>query len=261
MIRPPVEALGDPARVVETVLGCRPEDVAPRVVVTPFVPLSSFRRHAPEPLADLNPRFFFQGFTAAFEGVPVTVVHTGVGPTRVGDCLGALALTPARRVLFVGAVGGLGDDLALGDWFLPTAVADGEGYTRYVREGFGAVVAGAEPVPVPEPPGLGPFLEDRGGRVARGPVFTVGPITFESEENLRLLAARGYRAIEMELSAFYAAAAALGLEPACLTYVSDLPLRSSLWAEKTPAETEALRAAWRAAPRFALEWLCGQGEG
>jgi len=256
MIRPPVDALGDPGRVVATVLGCRPDEVAPRVVVTPFVPLSSFRRHVEELTADLNPRFFFRGFTAVFQGEPVTVVHTGVGPTRVGDCLAALALTPARKALFVGAVGGLADHLELGDWFLPVAVADGEGYTRYVREGFRRVVDGAHPFEVRVPEDLRRFLEDRGGRVHAGRVFTVGPVSFESEENLRLLKARGYDALEMELSAFYSACQALGLDGAALTYVSDLPLRSPLWTEKTPAETDALRTAWRAAPRLALEWLC-----
>ncbi len=252
-----VPELGDPARVVRVVFGCAPGDVAERVVVTPFIPLGAFRRHVAGPVTELSPRFFYRGFSAIFEGVPVTVILAGVGPSRVGDCLGFLSLTPARTVLFVGAVGGIAPDLGIGDWFVPRETADGEGYARYVREGFGAVVGSAPVVPVPEGPraGLLGFLRRRGLRVHEGRVYTIGSITFESPRNLGALARAGYRAIEMELSAFFAAGSRHGLEAAALTYVSDLPLRSSLWDEKPPDEETRLREAYRAAPRLALEWI------
>ncbi len=255
-----VPDLGDPARVVRVVFGCAPGDVAERVVVTPFIPLGAFRRHVAGPVTELSPRFFYRGFSARFDGAPVTVILTGVGPSRVGDCLGFLSLTPARTVLFVGAVGGIGQGQGIGEWFLPREAADGEGYARYVREGFGAVAGSAPGVPVPEGPraSLLGFLRERGLRVHEGRLFTIGSITFESPRNLEALARAGYRAIEMELSAFFAAAGRHGLEAAALTYISDLPLRSSLWDEKAPDEEAALRQAYRAAPRLALEWVAGR---
>ncbi|GAB4257992.1 MAG: hypothetical protein Kow0092_05300 [Deferrisomatales bacterium] len=251
-------ALGDPRRMTRVVFGCAPEEVAPDVIVTPFVPLKAFRRPLEgATFRELAPPFFYKGFTAETQGRRVTVILTGVGPSRVGDCLGFLALTPARRVLFAGAVGGLARGQAIGDWFLPTAAADGEGYTRYVARPFEEVVAGAPTVPADGAlgRGVGPFLEARGWTVHRGPVFTVGSITFESRPNLEALARAGYAALEMELSAFYAAARFHGLDPAALTYVSDLPLESSLWAAKSPEEEAALRRAYRALPGLALEYL------
>lgn len=256
-MRGPPVCLGDPGRVISVVFGCRPEQVAERVVVTPFLPLRAFRREVEGEPVDLSPPFFYKGFTASFGGRPVTVLHAGVGPSRVGDCLGFLSLTPARRILFAGAVGGLAEAHAIGDGFLPVAAADGEGYARYARESFGEVARSAPCLPCASPLGerLGAFLAGRGWTVHRGRVFTVGAITFETEANLRLLARLGYDALEMELSAFYAAAGRYGLEAAALTYVSDLPLRSDLWAPKSASEQEALRRAYRAVPRLALEFL------
>ena len=252
--------LGDPEKVMSIALGCRPEDVAPDVIVTPFLPIKVFRRHLGDQVLELSPPFFYKGLTGVFGEKRVTVILTGVGPSRVGDCLGFLALTPARRVLFAGAVGGLAPGQAIGDFFVPTEAADGEGYTRYVGQAFEDVVRSAPRISSPwgmEDP-LGAFLQDKGLSVRTGRVFTVGSITFESQENLKTLVRLGYDALEMEISAFYAAAQHHGFEASVLTYISDLPLESPLWQQKTEEEEESLRRAYRALPLLALEWLCSR---
>lgn len=254
--------LGDPARVIAVVFGCAPEDVAEDVVLSPFIPLGAFRRYLDDgDGVALAPDFFYRGFTAHFRSRPVTIIATGVGPSRVGDCVGFLSLTPARRVVFVGAVGGLAADHRIGDFFVPTEAADGEGFTRYVDSDFGNLVRTATRYPCAAADGgIRHFLEMQGCAVHAGRVFTIGSIAFETEANLRAVAAAGYDAVEMELSAFYASARHYGLAAEALTYVSDLPLRRDLWSERTVAETEALRRAYRAAPRLALELLqdrCG----
>ncbi len=252
-----VPELGSAGRVIPVVFGCRPDDVARDVILTPFVPLGAFRRRLDEVLVELSPPFFYKGFTGAIGGRRLTVIATGVGPARVGDCVGLLSLTPARRVLFAGAVGGLAATHAIGDFFCPLACADGEGYTRYVERPFRELVAEASMIP--RPSGFGEdvpaFLKRRGWAVHEGRVFTVGCITFESRENLEVIREAGFDALEMELSAFYAAARRHGLEAAVLTYVSDLPLGSSLWEEKSPEERDALRLAYRALPALAMDYL------
>lgn len=248
--------LGDPVKVLEVMLGCGPEDVAENVVVTPFVPLKSFLRHVDEgSVKELNPRFFFKGFTATRKGVPVTVVLTGVGPSRVGDLVSILSLTPARRVIFAGAVGALHPDWSIGDFFLPTRAADGEGYTRYALDDFSRIIATSRLVECATgfTANLKHILEAKGFGVREGKVFTIGSIAFEAPESLELLAASGFDALEMELSAFYSAAAHHGIEAAALTYVSDLPLKSSLWQEKTAEEQTALSKAWRLLPELCIE--------
>ena len=253
--------LGSPQQVVRTVFGCDPEVVSPHVVLSPFVPLKAFRRHVQGIMAELAPPFFFKGFSAVFEERPVTVIHTGVGPSRIGDCLGFLALTPARRVCFAGAVGALNPEYRLGEFFLPTAAADGEGYSRYCREPFPQLAAAAPVVPCPPEVHGGPdaLLAAEALRLHRGRVFTVGSIAFESPENLRTLRDLGFDALEMELSAFYTAAAHHGFEATSLTYVSDLPLTRSLWQEKTAEERDLLRHAYRALPLLALRHAVASG--
>ncbi|MBI5442121.1 MAG: hypothetical protein HY900_13025, partial [Deltaproteobacteria bacterium] len=102
---------------------------------------------------------------------------------------------------------------------------------------------------------LAALLRHRGLPVREGRVFTIGAVAFECRNNLELLARCGFDALEMELSAFYSAAAHHGLRAAALTYVSDLPLSRSLWESKTAEEDEILRGVWRALPRLALEFL------
>lgn len=248
--------LGDPRKVLEVVLGCAPDDIAQDVILTPFLSLEAFRKRlSPEGRVELSPPFFFQGVTGVHRGRRVTAIRTGVGPSRVGDCLSVLALTPARRVVFVGAVGALHPDWAIGDFFLPLEAADGEGFTRYLLQSFGEVIAGAALIGCRGglEGALAEALRRRGACLREGRVFTIGSVAVESQENLRALAGAGFDAVEMELSAFYAAARHHGMESAALTYVSDLPLRSSLWEDKTNDEKDGLRKALRALPDLALE--------
>ncbi|MBI5440968.1 MAG: hypothetical protein HY900_07140 [Deltaproteobacteria bacterium] len=249
--------LGTAEEVTRVVFGCRPEDVAEDVVLSPFVPLKSFERHFDGSAKWLRPDFFYRGLTGIREGRRVTVLLTGVGPSRVGDCLGFLSLTPARRVLFAVAVGGLDPGHCLGDLFVPTEAADGEGYTRYLTRSFREVAETAPRVPCGTELArrAGAFLGGKGCAVRSGAVFTVGSVAFESPENLGALAELGFSAVEMELSAFFAGASYHGLEAAAFTYVSDLPLASSLWQAKSPAEAEALRSAYGSLPALCLEFL------
>jgi purine-nucleoside phosphorylase len=251
-------ALGDPKKVLEITLGCAPEDLPEKVIITPFIPLKSFRRHVDAgSIKELNPQFFFKGFTATHKGVKVAVILTGVGPSRIGDMVSILSLTPVKEVLFAGAVGALHPEWAIGEYFLATGAADGEGFARYMREDFATVVDNSPYVECSfEMEGaLEKFLEKKELPVRVGKVFTIGSIGAESQENLELLAARGFDALEMELSAFYWAAHHHGLKGGALTYISDLPLRSSIWEEKSEAEREAFRDVWRGLPEVCLDFM------
>lgn len=247
--------LGDPARVLEITLGCPPGEIAENVILTPFMHLKSFSRHVEEAsIVPLSPPFFFQGFTAVFKGMRVTVIRTGVGPSRVGDCISFLSLSGARNLLFAGAVGSLRSGWALGDFFLPLTAADGEGYTRYLGRDFGELVDEAAEIPCSGglEGALRETLRERGIAPREGRVFTIGSIAAEAPENLRLLRERGFDALEMELSAFFSAARHHSLPGAALTYISDLPLESSLWEKKSPEEERALREAYGLLPELAL---------
>jgi purine-nucleoside phosphorylase len=247
---------------LEVTLGCPPGEIAENVILTPFMHLKSFSRHVEEAtLVPLSPPFFFQGFTATFRGARVTVIRTGVGPSRVGDCISFLSLSGAKNLLFAGAVGSLRPDWALGDFFLPLTAADGEGYTRYLGRDFGELVSEAPEISCSG--GLESTLREtlkaRGIAPREGRVFTIGSIAAEAPENLLLLRERGFDALEMELSAFFSAARHHGLLGAALTYVSDLPIESSLWEKKAQKEEAALKDAYRLLPELALEFFAALG--
>ncbi len=258
--------LGDPDKVLSLTLGCSPDDIAESVVVTPFIPLKYFRRMMdPETVRELNPRFFFKGVTGVYGGEyggkRITVVLTGVGPSRVGDLVSILSLTPARRVLFVGAVGALHPEWKIGEFFLARTAADGEGYARYCRMDMGELIESAHIVGCRGElhDELESFLVEKGENHRSGSVFTIGSIAHESHENLQALASAGFDVIEMELSAFFEACDHHGFDGAALAYVSDLPITSPVWQDKTPEEEKALKRAWRMTPRLCLEFLASLG--
>ncbi|TLN16175.1 hypothetical protein FDZ71_06880, partial [bacterium] len=87
-------SLGEKTKVLETTFGAPPGKIAANVILTPFVPLRAFSRHADEgTLLELSPPFFFQGLTAMFGGVEISVIRTGIGPSRVGDAISFLSLS------------------------------------------------------------------------------------------------------------------------------------------------------------------------
>ena len=62
---------------------------------------------------------------------PITLVYSGMGAPAAVNALEVARANGARRVVVLGACGGISPDLKVGELVVPTAAVRGEGASRY----------------------------------------------------------------------------------------------------------------------------------
>ncbi|MDD5634886.1 MAG: hypothetical protein PHW46_06390 [Candidatus Omnitrophica bacterium] len=215
--------------------GCEAGEISEDVIITPFVPLKRFHKYCTVK-ASFSGRMY-SSFTGERSGKKFSVIHCGMGDRFLGDAILLLETAKVERILFVGACGGLGD-LGIGDIFVAENAFDGEGFTRYHKNGFdldnifnaGSLTGSDEGYTGL----LRAFLSKRPrneNNVKYGNVFTIGSILAELDTTLQRIEAKGFKGVELEWSAVYHAAKSAGIKASALLFVSDLPLSKPLWGE------------------------------
>ena len=102
------------------------------------------------------------------------------------------------------------------------------------------------------------FLESEnsaGAPYRSGDIFTIGSLLAEKAEDLVALEEKGFAGIDLELSAVYQAARAIGRRASGLVFVSDLPLRLPLWDGKWAAERPGLNKSAAQLGRACMEFI------
>ncbi|MBF0216332.1 MAG: hypothetical protein HQL30_04980 [Candidatus Omnitrophica bacterium] len=227
--------------------GCAPEAFPAKVIITPVFPLKYFKGYYP---ADtLFKGHLYSGFISGKGGDKIAVVHSGLGDRLLGDAVLMMSETSALELIFLGTCGGL-KDTKIGDIIVAESAVDGEGFSRYHREGFsvsklidcpGGLEKG-DPGMVTRLYGV---LSEKMGRVRKGPIFTIGSLLAETPANLSEIAKKGYCGIEMELSAVYRASEVSRIKSAGILAVSDIPGSKGLGEEEDPGEKAASAKAIR----------------
>ena len=192
------------------------------------------------------------GAAGAEGGTPVVVTRLRVGaPAAVTD-LEELVALGVRDILVVGVAGSLQPGLPIGALVIPTGAIREEGTS------FHYAPAGAEVAPDPT---LTRALADAclalGAPVTSGLVWTTDAPYRELQSKILAYGAAGALAVEMEASALFAAAAALGVRVSLLMAISDElfhPWRPGFHSEELlTAQQVAARAAVLAATRLAAQ--------
>lgn len=174
---------------------------------------------------------YYKGFTLAFSDKKVSFIVTGPGASRVGDVVMALKATSCRAVLYLGAAGGIGRNVCIGDIFIPLRAVSGEGFSHYYQLpeadiSFKLASIATEAL-------VGQFVDycrDASvfySAVHCGTIFTIGSVFAETKSFLMRLKQQGVAAIDMETSAFYTAACQAGLACMAVHYISDLAYEES----------------------------------
>jgi len=151
----------------------------------------------------------YRTFTGTYGGVEIAVVSHGVGSAGAAVCFEELAKAGVRTLIRVGTAGSLAfDRYPSGSLVISTAAAREEGLTKQlVPPGFPAVAdTGVTEALYREAMALG------GGPVGKGVTVTLD--AFYSgvlELPLKLYAAAGALAVEMEIAALYVVAALRGM--------------------------------------------------
>jgi len=242
--------------------GCSPSVFSEKVIITPFLPLKYFKAHC-EAGSAFKGRLY-SGFTAEKEGKKVTVVYCGIGDRLSGDAILLMECAPVQEVIFAGTCGGL-NDCGIGGFIVSESAFDGEGFSRYYERDFiidkvfetGKMVP-ADPVCTERLTG---FLQERLDEktpITKGAIFTVGSLLAEQRENLLGIQEKGFKGIEMELSAVFRAAEVAGIKSSGLVVVSDMPLEKRMGDKLETSEKKAFDRGIKDLVRFALEFAIYQ---
>jgi AMP nucleosidase len=220
----------DRKKLFHFAFGCAPLSFPGKVLITPVFPLKYFKQYYPEERSFKGR--LYSGYFSGKGAEEIAVVHSGIGDRLLGDGVLLLAETRVKELLFLGTCGGL-KDTKIGDIIVAESAFDGEGFSRYYREGFSALKlmdspGGLEKSDRGSVARVYDALSKRTGRVRTGPVFTIGSLLAESPGNLAEIAGKGYCGIEMELSAVYRASEVAGIKSAGILAVSDLPKTKGL---------------------------------
>ncbi len=222
--------------------GCAPQVFSGAVILTPFIPAERFKKYC-----DVLETFrgaLYAGIIAERDGVRFAVVRCGIGDRLLGEAALLLGRTRVDGLLFAGSCGGL-KGCSIGDLIVCEGAFNGEGFTRYHSESFdiGRVMDSGEVISadIGYTERLKKVLSDRPGKAGfgTGRVFTIGSIMAEErKEDILAVSKKGFRAVEMELSAFFRAARVTGTKAAGLVFVSDLPLEKPFWEGLSSADRE-----------------------
>ena len=212
--------------------GCLPEDISSKVLISPIFRLSKVKEYFENVQLDFSQSYGWSGFTGTYKGQNITVINSGQGPARVGDLVLALGQTGCSKIVFLGSIGALENDLSIGDILIANDSIDGEGFSQYWNgeinnnlyknkiEGSDAILSIAKQV-----------FKFNKQKTALGPVFSIGSLFAETENFLMSLKAQGVMAIDQEISALYTAASYAKLDALALCYVFDKPLESPIFSQ------------------------------
>jgi purine-nucleoside phosphorylase len=162
------------------------------------------------------------GFTGTYQGVPVSVLGSGMGMPSIGIYATELVrFYGAERLLRVGTCGGLADELSLGDVVVASVAATDSTYPSTVLDGLHLSLS-ADYALLESAVRLGAGRPT--GRPVVGQVWS-SDVFYDPRPINEQLRAKGVLAVEMEAAALYALGIAEGFAALAILTVSDHIIR------------------------------------
>lgn len=214
--------------MVKTHFGCKIEDIAETVILTPIWSLEGFKNIADTVLLEFSG--WYDGVTIVYNGRKLTVIESRVGAPVSGDCALALSYTDCRNVLFSGSAGAINQEYNIGDMLAVSEAVIGEGFSRYHNEDikkdcFGQLVRGDKANAEKLLASIA-YNESRYGiKCYEGRIFSIDSILGERKDTFDFMKEKGCDAVEMEVSAVFTACRCAGKKAAAMILISDLPLK------------------------------------
>jgi adenosylhomocysteine nucleosidase len=146
--------------------------------------------------------------TVFFEGHVLLTVKSGVGPTKAKAAVQRLNVLPSA-ILSVGTAGALADGLRVGDVVVASETLSEK--EDVARLGCSTILQEA----------LGRACAKEGLAYTSGSLITMPKSVFRTDDRMRLHAATGAMAVDMESHALSRQALKLGIPFACLRVISD----------------------------------------
>lgn len=189
---------------------------------------------------------------AAAKGNGFTFIHSGIGAGFTGDVILYLKETQCRNIIFLGSCGLVRekDGLAIGSLVTP--------FRSYAYESFSNLLLGkGERTQIFSAHQI--LLEDflktnYDAGIKRVTCATLSSLKLE-EEMLDTFRLHNIDVLDMECSAVFCAAGALGLKAIALFYISDIVKKVPFYSQFTPALKSALSAGQKKAGRILGDFI------
>jgi uridine phosphorylase len=248
----------EPLRLVQTHFGCRPEDLAPTVVLTTHWPPEAFAKLWDEAPEDFQG--WFNGTTGSFHGRRLSVILTHNGACRVGQAMLVLNSAGVKNFVLIGRSSGLLDKFELGDVVVVRTSICGESFSRYhgadhfLDDPFGWRVSIEDEVVNGAVELVRGLLEGDSASVYAARAFSADSMLSHDRELGEYVKIKGGHVIDGETSTAYAVGRVQQVETLSLQCVTALPLAGKpLFAELDPAEVKRLERVHQRMPRLSLE--------
>lgn len=164
---------------------------------------------------------YYNSYTIQVDNKNYGYIQTGAGASNLVDCCLTLGNTRCNKIIFIGAVGALKEDIKLGDILTPSKSIAGDGASLYLHENISADKFQASVYPkVGLKENVINIAKKIGIELKEKVVYCIDSIFceyFHLNEILQL----GNEAIEMETAAFYRCMEIINKEGIAILCVSD----------------------------------------
>lgn len=222
-----------------------PERIHERVIIAPWWQPDYFDSFAAPGTLPLFPRASVLVWDLIVDGKPLTYVKQGIGAPKTLDVVLALGLTPCKEVIFIGSVGALSEQIAVGDVVVPMYSVCGVGANRYLKAGalsqgdsFGEKLYPGAALNQKLVQSARQYCGEAETPFHIGKTFCIDTI-FAQFAYIDEIIAMGCDTIEMETCAAFEAGEMAGLQVAALFSVSDNTVaHKSLYSGRTEEEIQ-----------------------
>ena len=113
-------------------LGCEPNEINKNVILAPWWKPEIFEEHVNSInlLSDMRN----ETWNLDIGNKKITYIRTGIGAPVITDIVMALSFTPCKKIILIGAIGGLKEELKIGDFIVPKYSVCGNGVCRYLTD-------------------------------------------------------------------------------------------------------------------------------
>lgn len=226
------KSLNQPRVISKFAFGVRPDKVGEIVVLMERDRTEQYKGAFDEVLHELRGGTY-SGITGLVENKEVSAIYSK-GPSDIADCVAFLGMskTKCHTILSTGSIGGLGEEVDVGDFVIVNEAIGNDGYSLFNSRQKGKNINGIFENIICPSGDVSDLIEDSVRMAAKaygvschiGKIFTIPGVSLENYDLLIQMLQNGCIAVDMETAQFFAACKNQGFNSAAIHWVTDLPL-------------------------------------
>lgn len=225
---------------------CAPNDISENVIIAPTWEVNIFKDHVNNIKHIAGPTGHgYDIYELSICDKKVTYIITGVGACNLIDAVLALGCTPCRKILFIGSVGALDENMQIGDIVIPEYSVCGVGANRYLthknvieNDSFGKKYYPNKEFSNKVKRVTAKIINNTDIKLHFGRTFSTDTI-FAQFAHLKEFINIGCNTIEMETATLFNAANIVGIKAAAVCNISDNTMvNKSLYSGRTNDEQQ-----------------------